>query len=177
MQKLLQLPVNAVNIVKTVQSQVQGQGQEEDKSPVLTPDGAQQTWYNALQPDELRHLRSGGTGGGGGSGGGGDHEERAPLEEGGGGGGGSFQTQPLRYGYLKKGPNLFNPSRLQLCLRAFSCMLSRADYNEANRIMREQASGRVPVRPISLQGHKKKLISSTQISDLLLYPEMLDCFA
>lgn len=92
MQKLLQLPVNAVNIVKTVQSQVQGQ--EEDKSPVLTPDNGQQTWYNALQPDELRHLRSGGTGGGGGGGGGGrDHEERAPLEE---GGGGSFQTQPLR---------------------------------------------------------------------------------
>lgn len=92
MQKLLQLPVNAVNIVKTVQSQVQGQ--EEDKSPVLTPDSGQQAWYSALQPDELRHLRSGGTGGGGG-GGGGDQEERAPQEEG-GGGGGSFQTQPLR---------------------------------------------------------------------------------
>lgn len=90
MQKLLQLPVNAVNIVKTVQSQVQGQ--EEAKSPVLTPDSGQQTWYNAL-PDELRHLRSpSGTGGGGG----GDQEERATLEEGGGGGGGSFQTQPLR---------------------------------------------------------------------------------
>lgn len=86
MQKLLQLPVNAVNMVKTVQSQVQGQ--EEDKSPVLTPDSGQQAWYSALQPDELRHLRSGGTGGGG------DQEERAPLEEGGGGGG--FQTQPLR---------------------------------------------------------------------------------
>ncbi|XP_035520181.1 AP-3 complex subunit beta-2 [Morone saxatilis] len=97
MQKLLQLPVNAVNIVKTVQSQVQGQ--EEDKSPVLTPDGVQQAWYSALQPDELRHLRSGGTGGGGG--GGGDHEERAHLEEG-GGGGGSFQTQPLRHDDLKE---------------------------------------------------------------------------
>lgn len=96
MQKLLQqLPVNAVNIVKTVQSQVQGQ--EEVKSPVLTPDSGQHTWYNALQPDELRHLRSGGTGEGGG-GGGGDQEERGMLEEGGGGGGGggSFQTQPLR---------------------------------------------------------------------------------
>lgn len=96
MQKLLQLPVNAVNIVKTVQSQVQGQ--EEDKSPVLSPDSAQQAWYSALQPDELRHLRSGGSaGGGGGRGGGGsgDQEERATLEEG-GGGGGSFQTQPLR---------------------------------------------------------------------------------
>ncbi|XP_041652413.1 AP-3 complex subunit beta-2 isoform X1 [Cheilinus undulatus] len=105
MQKLLQLPVNAVNIVKTVQSQVQGQ--EEDKSPVLTPDSGQQAWYSALQPDELRHLRSGGTGGGGGgsgSGSGGDHEERAPLEEGsgGGGGGGSFQSQPLRHDDLKE---------------------------------------------------------------------------
>jgi len=94
---LLQLPVNAANIVKTVQSQVQGH--EEDKSPVLSPDGGQQAWYSALQPDELRHLRSGGTGGGGG-GGGGDyhHGERAPLEEGGGGGGGGgvFQSQPLR---------------------------------------------------------------------------------
>ncbi|XP_074533373.1 AP-3 complex subunit beta-2 isoform X2 [Halichoeres trimaculatus] len=100
MQKLLQLPVNAVNIVKTVQSQVQGQ--EEDKSPVLTPDSGQ-SWYSALQPDELRHLRSGGTGGGGGGGGGGDHEERAPLEEGGGtGGGGGFQTQPLRHDDLKE---------------------------------------------------------------------------
>ncbi|XP_054865186.1 AP-3 complex subunit beta-2 isoform X3 [Amphiprion ocellaris] len=100
MQKLLQLPVNAVNIVKTVQSQVQGQ--EEDKSPVLTPDSGQHSWYNALQPDELRHLRSGGTGGGGG--GGGDQEERAPLEEGGGGGssGGTFQTQPLRHDDLKE---------------------------------------------------------------------------
>lgn len=100
MQKLLQLPVNAVNIVKTVQSQVQGQ--EEVKSPVLTPDSGQHAWYNALQPDELRHLRSGGTGeggrGGGGGGGGGDQEERGTLEEGGGGGGGGggFQTQPLR---------------------------------------------------------------------------------
>ncbi|KAM7397077.1 hypothetical protein PAMP_020074 [Pampus punctatissimus] len=101
MQKLLQLPVNAVNIVKTVQSQVQGQ--EEDKSPVLTPDSGQQAWYSALQPDELRHLRSGGTGGtggGGGGGGGGDHEERAALEE--GGGGGSFQSQPLRHDDLKE---------------------------------------------------------------------------
>ncbi|XP_075875421.1 AP-3 complex subunit beta-2 isoform X1 [Nelusetta ayraudi] len=96
MQKLLQLPVNAVNIVKTVQSQVQGQ--EEDKSPVLTPDGGQQAWYNALQPDELRHLRSGGSGGGGGGGGGGDKEEKAPLEE----GGSSLQSQPLRHDDLKE---------------------------------------------------------------------------
>ncbi|XP_062318754.1 AP-3 complex subunit beta-2 isoform X4 [Osmerus eperlanus] len=96
MQRLLQLPVNAVNMVKTVQSQVQGQ--EEAKSPVLTPDGIQQNWYNALQPDELRHLRSGGGGGRGG----GDQEEQAHLEEGGGGGGSSAQTQPLRHDDLKE---------------------------------------------------------------------------
>ncbi|XP_034031841.1 AP-3 complex subunit beta-2 isoform X4 [Thalassophryne amazonica] len=96
MQKLLQLPVNAVNIVKTVQSQVQGQ--EEDKSPVLTPDGGHQAWYSALQPDELRYLRSGGTGGDGG-GSGRDQEERAPLEEGGSAG---SQTQPLRHDDLKE---------------------------------------------------------------------------
>ncbi|KAM6937549.1 AP-3 complex subunit beta-2 [Xenentodon cancila] len=101
MQKLLQLPVNAVNMVKTVQSQVQGQ--EEDKSPVLTPDGGQQAWYNALQPDELRQLRpAGGSGTGAGAGGGpaGDQEERAALEE--AGGSGSFQTQLLRHDDLKE---------------------------------------------------------------------------
>ncbi|XP_056907598.1 AP-3 complex subunit beta-2 isoform X3 [Takifugu flavidus] len=97
MQKLLQLPVNAVNMVKTVQSQVQGQ--EEDKSPVLTPDNGQQAWYSALQPDELRHLRSGGTGGGGT--GGADPEEQAPLEES-GRGGSSSQSQPLRHDDLKE---------------------------------------------------------------------------
>lgn len=96
MQKLLQLPVNAVNMVKTVQSQVQGQSQDEDKSPVLSPDSGQHSWYSALQPDELRHLRSGGTGGSSGGGGGGDSEEKIALEEGGGGSGGSSQTQPLR---------------------------------------------------------------------------------
>ncbi|XP_034004959.1 AP-3 complex subunit beta-2 isoform X1 [Trematomus bernacchii] len=100
---LLQLPVSAVNMVKTVQSQVQGQ--EEDKSPVLTPDGVHQAWYSALQPDELRHLRSGGSGGGGrgggGGGGGGDHEEHSSLEEG-GGGGSIFQSQPLRHDDLKE---------------------------------------------------------------------------
>ncbi|KAF7648999.1 hypothetical protein LDENG_00148740 [Lucifuga dentata] len=99
MQRLLQLPVNAVNIVKTVQSQVQGH--EEDKSPVLSPDSGHQAWYSALQPDELRHLRSGGTGGGGGGGGGGDQEEHAPLEDG-GGGGAILQSQPLRHDDLKE---------------------------------------------------------------------------
>ncbi|XP_054633063.1 AP-3 complex subunit beta-2 isoform X3 [Dunckerocampus dactyliophorus] len=99
MQKLLQLPVNAVNMVKTVQSQVQGL--EEDKSPVLTPDSSQQAWYSAVRPDELRHLRSGGIAGGGGGDGGRDHEERAPLEDG-GGGSGSSQSQPLRHDDLKE---------------------------------------------------------------------------
>ncbi|KAG9341171.1 hypothetical protein JZ751_019610, partial [Albula glossodonta] len=81
MQRLLQLPVNAVNMVKTAQAQ------EEAKSPVLTPDGGQQTWYNALRPDELRHLRSGS-----------EQEERPTLEE----AVTSAQTQPLRHDDLKE---------------------------------------------------------------------------
>lgn len=89
MQKLLQLPVNAVNIVKSVQGAAQGQ--EEVLSPVLTPDSGPQNWYNAVQPEELRHLRSGGTGGGGGEG----NEDRPGTEE----GTSSVQTQPLRYGH------------------------------------------------------------------------------
>lgn len=89
MQKLLQLPANAVNIVKTVQGVAQGQ--EEARSPVLTPDGGLQNWYNAVQPEELRHLRTSSTAGGGGGGGdagegGGTQEEGLP----------SAQTQPLR---------------------------------------------------------------------------------
>ncbi|KAM4749612.1 AP-3 complex subunit beta-2 isoform 2-T2 [Rhinophrynus dorsalis] len=51
MQKLLQLPVTAVNMVKNHRS-------EEAKSPVLSPDGGGQTFYNALQADELRLLKS-----------------------------------------------------------------------------------------------------------------------
>ncbi|XP_016322199.1 AP-3 complex subunit beta-2-like [Sinocyclocheilus anshuiensis] len=91
MQKLLQLPVNAVNIVKSVQGVVQGQ--EEALSPVLTPDSGPQNWYSAVQPEELRHLRSGGTGGGGeGS------EDRPGLEE----GLTSIQSQPLRHDDLKE---------------------------------------------------------------------------
>ncbi|CAI9571330.1 unnamed protein product [Staurois parvus] len=50
-QKLLQLPVTAVNLVKNHRA-------EEAKSPVLTPDGGVQTFYNALQADELRLLKS-----------------------------------------------------------------------------------------------------------------------
>lgn len=91
MQKLLQLPVNAVNIVKTVQGVAQGQ--EEARSPVLTPDNWQQNWYSAVQPEELRHLHTASTTGGGGGGGGGEGgEDKGPLEE----GLSSAQTQPLR---------------------------------------------------------------------------------
>ncbi|XP_059391915.1 AP-3 complex subunit beta-2-like [Carassius carassius] len=91
MQRLLQLPVNAVNMVKSVQSG--SQGQEEALSPVLTPDSGPQNWYSAVQPEELRHLRSGGTGGGGeGS------EDRPGLEE----GLTSLQSQPLRHDDLKE---------------------------------------------------------------------------
>ncbi|XP_058264635.1 AP-3 complex subunit beta-2 isoform X1 [Hemibagrus wyckioides] len=95
MQKLLQLPANAVNIVKTVQGVAQGQ--EEARSPVLTPDGGLQNWYSAVQPEELRHLRTSSTAGGGGGGGdagegGGTQEEGLP----------SAQTQPLRHDDLKE---------------------------------------------------------------------------
>uniref|UniRef100_A0AAV2L002 Uncharacterized protein n=1 Tax=Knipowitschia caucasica TaxID=637954 RepID=A0AAV2L002_KNICA len=93
MQKLLQLPVNAVNMVRTVQSQVQGHSQEEE---VLSPDSGQHSWYNAL-PDELCHLRSAGGGGGGGVSAAGSGEEKSGLEDGGDGGGGVSQSQPLRY--------------------------------------------------------------------------------
>ncbi|XP_075064298.1 AP-3 complex subunit beta-2 isoform X2 [Mixophyes fleayi] len=51
MRKLLQLPVTAVNLVKNHRS-------EEAKSPVLAPDGGVQTFYNALQADELKLLKS-----------------------------------------------------------------------------------------------------------------------
>ncbi|XP_062849646.1 AP-3 complex subunit beta-2 isoform X3 [Trichomycterus rosablanca] len=92
MQKLLQLPANAVNMVKTVQGVAQGQ--EEARSPVLTPDGGLQNWYSAVQPDELRHLRTSSTLGGGGDGGdtGGSQEE----------GQNNAQTQPLRHDDLKE---------------------------------------------------------------------------
>lgn len=70
MQKLLQLPANAVNMVKTVQGVAQGN--EEARSPVLTPDGVLQNWYSTVQPEELRHLRTSSTLGGGGGGDGGD---------------------------------------------------------------------------------------------------------
>ncbi|XP_072554582.1 AP-3 complex subunit beta-2-like isoform X1 [Paramormyrops kingsleyae] len=83
MQRLLQLPVSAVNMVKTVQGPP-----EEAKSPVLTPDNSQATWYSAVQPDELRHLRPTG-----------DGEEPSPQSEDGTAG---PLAQPLRNDDLKE---------------------------------------------------------------------------
>ena len=104
MQRLMQLPGQAANMVKTVQNHVQGT--DEDKSPVLSPDNAQQNWYNAMhEPDELRQLRPvGGSGGGGGGFGGGfgggssGGDQETPAEDGGEGGlsGDINSTQPLR---------------------------------------------------------------------------------
>ncbi|XP_073435666.1 AP-3 complex subunit beta-2 isoform X2 [Dendrobates tinctorius] len=77
MQKLLQLPVTAVNLVKNHRS-------EEAKSPVLTPDGGVQTFYNALQADELKLLKSPAT-------------ETSTENS-----GPSSQSQPLRHDDLKE---------------------------------------------------------------------------
>ncbi|XP_069758881.1 AP-3 complex subunit beta-2 isoform X3 [Narcine bancroftii] len=51
MQRLLQLPVSAVGLLRPL-------GQEESRSPVLSPESGQQTWYSTVQPDELRLLRT-----------------------------------------------------------------------------------------------------------------------
>ncbi|XP_041075020.1 AP-3 complex subunit beta-2-like isoform X1 [Polyodon spathula] len=79
MQRLFQLPVTAVNLVKNAQTP------EEAKSPVLSPDGTQQTWYNALQSDELRLLRT--------------PDQETPSDE---TTASSGQTQPLRHDDLKE---------------------------------------------------------------------------
>ncbi|XP_029431527.1 AP-3 complex subunit beta-2-like [Rhinatrema bivittatum] len=79
MQKLLQLPVSAVNLVKS-------QNSEEAKSPVLSPDGSQQTWYSTVQADELRLLKS-------------PSPESEPTVESGSNG---SQTQALRHDDLKE---------------------------------------------------------------------------
>ncbi|XP_078541103.1 AP-3 complex subunit beta-2 isoform X1 [Lissotriton helveticus] len=50
MQRLMQLPVAAAKLVKSHRNEL--------KSPVLTPDGGQQNFYNAVQVDELRLLKS-----------------------------------------------------------------------------------------------------------------------
>ncbi|XP_075753622.1 AP-3 complex subunit beta-2 isoform X3 [Pelodiscus sinensis] len=80
MQKLLQLPASAVNLVRSQQ----GMAREEAKSPVLAPDGGQQAWYSAMQADELRLLKS-------------PEQEAAPENS-----TGSSQTQPLRHDDLKE---------------------------------------------------------------------------
>ncbi|XP_050824820.1 AP-3 complex subunit beta-2 isoform X1 [Gopherus flavomarginatus] len=80
MQKLLQLPASAVNLVRFQQ----GMAGEEAKSPVLTPDGGQQVWYNAMQADELRLLTS-------------PEQVAAPENS-----TSDSQTQPLRHDDLKE---------------------------------------------------------------------------
>ncbi|XP_072881051.1 AP-3 complex subunit beta-2 isoform X4 [Hemitrygon akajei] len=50
MQRLLQLPLTA-GLLKPLCP-------EESRSPVLSPEGGPQTWYSAVQPDELRLLRT-----------------------------------------------------------------------------------------------------------------------
>ncbi|XP_028921372.1 AP-3 complex subunit beta-2 isoform X1 [Ornithorhynchus anatinus] len=86
MQKLLQLPVSAVNIVRQQQQQQQEAAGtlEEAKSPVLTPEGAPQAWYQALQADELRLLKS-------------PEQQVAPNH-----GANGSQNQPLRHDDLKE---------------------------------------------------------------------------
>ncbi|CAI5792946.1 AP-3 complex subunit beta-2 isoform X2 [Podarcis lilfordi] len=57
MQKLLQqLPASAANLVKS--QQTAAAASEEAKSPVLVPDGAQQSWYSTLEGDESRQLKA-----------------------------------------------------------------------------------------------------------------------
>uniref|UniRef100_A0A8C4YCH3 AP-3 complex subunit beta n=1 Tax=Gopherus evgoodei TaxID=1825980 RepID=A0A8C4YCH3_9SAUR len=80
MQKLLQLPASAVNLVRFQQ----GMAGEEAKSPVLTPDGGQQVWYNAMQANELRLLTS---------------PEQVPAPD---NSTSDSQTQPLRHDDLKE---------------------------------------------------------------------------
>uniref|UniRef100_A0ACB8E5H4 Uncharacterized protein n=1 Tax=Sphaerodactylus townsendi TaxID=933632 RepID=A0ACB8E5H4_9SAUR len=83
MQKLLQqLPASAANLVKSQH----GKKGEEAKSPVLVADGPQQTWYSALEGDEMRLLKAP------------DQEAAAPQD----GGVDSSVAQPLRHDDLKE---------------------------------------------------------------------------
>ncbi|XP_062998959.1 AP-3 complex subunit beta-2 isoform X2 [Elgaria multicarinata webbii] len=85
MQKLLQqLPASAANLVKSQQAAAAA-GQEA-KSPVLVPDGAQQTWYSTLEGDEFRLLKA-------------PDQEAAPRQESSLDGG---VAQPLRHDDLKE---------------------------------------------------------------------------
>ncbi|KAH0619941.1 hypothetical protein JD844_014386 [Phrynosoma platyrhinos] len=59
MQRFLQqLPAGAASLVKSSPGPPSsGLRSEEAKSPVLVPDGVQQTWYSTLEGDELRLLK------------------------------------------------------------------------------------------------------------------------
>nr|XP_023663000.1 AP-3 complex subunit beta-2-like isoform X3 [Paramormyrops kingsleyae] len=78
MQRLLQLPVNAVGMVKATQ------GEEEARSPVLTADGLQQACYSTVRPKEAREQE--------------EQEEQCSPEE----RSSSAQAQPLRHDDLKE---------------------------------------------------------------------------
>ncbi|XP_069480806.1 AP-3 complex subunit beta-2 isoform X2 [Ambystoma mexicanum] len=81
MKRLMQLPVAAVNLVKSHKNEL--------KSPVLTPNGGQQTFYNAVQVDELRLLKS-------------PELEPTVVAESGANGSQSPQPQPIRHDDLKE---------------------------------------------------------------------------
>ncbi|XP_038640191.1 AP-3 complex subunit beta-2 isoform X2 [Scyliorhinus canicula] len=78
MQRLLQLPVSAVRLLKPL-------CQEEGQSRVLSPEAGQQSWYNAVQPDELKLLKSAAAP---------ENQEEDPAEPG--------PTQPIRHDDLKE---------------------------------------------------------------------------
>ncbi|XP_072348702.1 AP-3 complex subunit beta-2 [Scyliorhinus torazame] len=78
MQRLLQLPVSAVKLLKPL-------CQEEGQSRMLSPEGGQQSWYNAVQPDELKLLKSSAAP---------ENQEEDPAESG--------HTQPIRHDDLKE---------------------------------------------------------------------------
>uniref|UniRef100_A0A7M4ECI9 AP-3 complex subunit beta n=1 Tax=Crocodylus porosus TaxID=8502 RepID=A0A7M4ECI9_CROPO len=80
MQKLLQLPASAVNLVRCPP----GAAGEDAKSPVLPAEGGQQSWYSALQADELRLLKA-------------PEQQPAPDNS-----AGASRTQPLRHDDLKE---------------------------------------------------------------------------
>ncbi|XP_019354924.1 AP-3 complex subunit beta-2 isoform X2 [Alligator mississippiensis] len=80
MQKLLQLPASAVNLVRFPP----GAAGEDAKSPVLPAEGGQQSWYSALQADELRLLKA-------------PEQQPAPDNS-----AGANRTQPLRHDDLKE---------------------------------------------------------------------------
>ncbi|XP_053128738.1 AP-3 complex subunit beta-2 isoform X4 [Hemicordylus capensis] len=87
MQKLLQqLPASAANLVKS--QQAAAAAAQEARSPVLVPDGSQQTWYSTLEGDELRLLKA-------------PHEQEATQPETSAAADSSV-AQPLRHDDLKE---------------------------------------------------------------------------